>query len=427
MMPSGRLFKLRVLALLALALSSVVAAFATIGDAPETNLLLPRGTHVEPLQIDTADAVMQVPDRYLREERFQRGDTLAGLLVRLGVTTEEAGRMAKLPSLRGLRTGFTVSAEVNGAGELQRLNYVSGGDTLITIARDGNGWQVAKEPASFEERVVMKAGTIRSSLFAAADGVGLPDGVTIQLAEIFGGDIDFHRDLRKGDRFSVVYEMNYLNGRAIRSGRVLSAEFSNNGKEFRAIYFAVEDSDGRKVGGYYAPNGNNLRKAFLRSPLEFSRISSGFGMRMHPIHQTWREHKGVDYAAPTGTRVRAVGDAVVDFAGKQGGYGNVVILRHQGQYTTVYAHLSGFAPGVTKGSRVSQGDAVGFVGQTGWATGPHLHYEFRISGEARNPLSIAMPAALPIPPQAMQSYRKYADPLVARLDLLKQTSLAFLE
>jgi murein DD-endopeptidase MepM/ murein hydrolase activator NlpD len=428
MMSSGRLFKFRVLAMLALVLSSVVAAFATIGDAPETSLLLPRGTLVEELPIEAAEAIMQVPDRFLREERFQRGDTLPALLARLGVSDEEGRRIAKLGTLRAIRPGTTVSAEVNGAGELQRLNFIPGRDNLVTVTRDAAGWRAVSEPAPLEERIVMKAGMIKSSLFAAADGVGLPDGVSIQLAEIFGSDIDFHRDLRRGDRFSVVYEMNYLDGRAIRSGRVLSAEFVNQAKTFRAVWFAVEDADGRKVGGYYAPDGSNLRKAFLRSPLEFSRISSGFGLRLHPFLQTWREHKGVDYAAPSGTRVRAVGDAVVDFAGKQGGYGNVVILRHQGQYTTVYAHLSSFGPGVQKGARISQGDTLGFVGQTGWATGPHLHYEFRMGGEARNPLTIAMPAALPIPPLAMQSYRRHADPLVTRLELLRQQSnLALLE
>ncbi len=423
---ADRKLKQRLAALLVLALSGGVAAFATIGDSPDTALLLPRGTQVEPLGIDASAAVLAVPDRYLREERFSRGDTLAALLSRLGVADDEATRLARLQALRNLRAGMTVTAETNGAGELLHLNFISGRDLLVTLDRDGEAWRSAAEPAPLETRVIMKSGAIRSSLFAAADGAGLPDGVAIQLADMFGGDIDFHRDLRRGDRFSVVYEMNYLNGRAVRSGRVLSAEFVNQGKTLRAVYYVVEDADGRKVGGYYAPNGDNLRKAFLRSPLEFSRVSSAFGMRMHPFLQTWRAHRGIDYAAPSGTRVRAVGDGVVDFAARQGGYGNMVVLRHQGQYTTAYAHLSGFAPGVRKGVRVAQGDVLGFVGQTGWATGPHLHYEFRIAGEARNPLSIAMPAALPVPPQSMTAYRAFAGPLVTRLDLLRQSNLALL-
>ena len=278
-----RMFRFRLSLIFGAALFGGVAAFATISDAPETSLLLPRATHVEELPIDHASALLAVPDRYLHEDRFQRGDTLPGLLGRLGVGAEEAARLSRLPALRAVRPGLTVTAEVNGAGELQHLNFISGRDLLVALERDGNGWRSSSVPAPLEMRVIMKSGLIRSSLFAAADGAGLPDSVAIQIAEIFGGDIDFHRDLRRGDRFSVVYEMHYLKGRAVRSGRVLSTEFVNNGKEFRAVYHAIEDADGKSVGGYYAPDGKNLRKAFLRSPLEFSRISSGFGMRMHPF------------------------------------------------------------------------------------------------------------------------------------------------
>jgi murein DD-endopeptidase MepM/ murein hydrolase activator NlpD len=275
---------------------------------------------------------------------------------------------------------------------------------------------VSEERAALYTQLVNKSGVIRSSLFAATDGANIPDSVAMQLADIFGGDVDFHRDLRKGDRFSVVYELHHLAGRPVRAGRVLAAEFINNGKRFQAVHFGT---------GYYAPDGKNLRKAFLRSPLEFSRVTSGFGMRMHPIAQAWRAHKGIDYAAPIGTRVRAVGDGIVEYAGPKGGYGNVVILRHHGQYATVYAHLSRIA--VRRGARVAQNDTVGSVGQTGWATGPHLHYEFRIAGEARNPMSIAMPAALPVAPQEMAAFRAYAGPLSARLELLANSNLALLE
>jgi murein DD-endopeptidase MepM/ murein hydrolase activator NlpD len=235
----------------------------------------------------------------------------------------------------------------------------------------------------------------------------------MQLADIFGGDIDFYRDLRKGDRFTVVYEIYQLNGRAVRAGRLLAAEFNNQGRSLRAVQFGTS---------YYAPDGRNLRKAFLRAPLEFSRVSSGFGMRKHPIRGGWRKHEGIDYAAPSGTRVRAIGDAVVEFAGQKGGYGNVVILRHNGQYSTLYGHLSRIA--VRRGARVAQNDTIGYVGMTGWATGPHLHYEFKVGGQARNPMSIAMPAASPVPPQQLDAFRSFADPLVARLDLLKNSEVA---
>jgi murein DD-endopeptidase MepM/ murein hydrolase activator NlpD len=221
----------------------------------------------------------------------------------------------------------------------------------------------------------------------------------------------------------VVYEMfNHL-GRPVKSGRVLAAEFVNQKKSYRAVWF--QDADGQ--GGYYTPEGKNLRKAFLRSPLEFSRVTSGFAMRFHPILQRWRAHKGIDYGAPAGTRVKATGDGVVEFVGRQGGYGNVIVLRHGGGVMTTYGHLRAFATGIRKGARVGQGDVIGFVGQTGLATGPHLHYEFQVNNQHRNPLTIAFPAAQPVAPERMAAFRAAAQPLAARLDLLATTNLALLE
>ncbi len=244
-----------------------------------------------------------------------------------------------------------------------------------------------------------------------------------QIADIFAGDVDFQRDLRRGDRFTVAYEMFYHEGRPIRSGRLLAADFTNQRRTYRAIWFQPADGP----GGYYSPDGKNLHKAFLRSPLEYSRISSGFGMRNHPILQQWRAHKGVDYAAPIGTRVRATGDGVVDFAGQRNGYGNVIVLRHNGGYSTYYAHLNGFARGVHRGVRVAQGDIIGYVGQSGWATGPHLHYEFHVRNEYRNPLTLAMPAANPVPHHLLIAFFQASQPLAAQLDLLKNTDVALLE
>ena len=420
---SARSRPVRIGVLFVLALSGVVAAFATIREAQDAHLLLPKAAVLEPVNIPFADSVLPSPETFLREERFQRGDTVSGLLGRLGVADEDLKPLLRVRALRLLRPGLTVNAEVGADGRVLALDFLSSASALVSIRRGPDGFVASEESAPLSVRTEMKAGTIRSSLFAAADAIGMPDNVAIQIAEIFGGDIDFHRDLRRGDRFAVVYEMSYLNGRPVRSGRVLAAEFVNQGKSLRAVYFPGSD----RQGGYYAPDGKNLRKAFLRSPLEFSRISSGFGMRMHPFLQTWRAHRGIDYAAPSGTRVRAVGDGVVEFAGKNGGYGNVVVLRHHGAYSTVYAHLSMFAAGVRKGARVTQGDSIGHVGQTGWATGPHLHYEFRVSGEARNPLAIAMPAAQPVSGHEMAAYRQQAAPLVARLNLLASTDLALLE
>ena len=393
---------------------SAVAAFATIaprGDAtpaPQATLI------VEPVALQTRE--VPEPAQYVREEQFQRGDTLAGFLGRLGIDPSVITRLARAPALHALRTGTFVRADVGSDGTPQSLAFLTGRDTLIRVTRQGDAFRALEEQAPLETRVVMKAAAIRSSLFAATDAVGIPDGIAMQLADVFAGDIDFYRDLRKGDHFTVVYELYNLGGRPVRAGRLLAAEFVNQGKTLRAVHFG---------SSYYAPDGRNLRKAFLRAPLEFSRVSSGFGMRLHPIQDKWKAHKGIDYAAPTGTRVRAVGDAVVEFAGVKGGYGNVVILRHNGQYSTVYAHLSRIA--VRRGARVAQNDTIGFVGQTGWATGPHLHYEFRIAGQPRNPLAVALPAAQPVPAAELAAFRTQAEPLVARLDLLADAKVALLD
>jgi murein DD-endopeptidase MepM/ murein hydrolase activator NlpD len=393
---------------------AAVAAFATIapssdaGPAPQATL------RVEPLALQAREIV--APSQYVREDQFQRGDTLAGFLDRLGVDDSLVPRLVRTPALRTLRPGVYVRADVLADGTPTSISFLTGRDTLMRVVREGESFRAAEEQAALETRVMMKASVIRSSLFAATDAVGIPDAIAMQLADVFGGDIDFLRDLRKGDHFTVVYEVHHLGGRPVRAGRLLAAEFVNQGRTLRAVHYG---------SSYYAPDGRNLRKAFLRAPLEFSRVSSGFGMRKHPIHSGWRAHKGIDYAAPMGTRVRAVGDAVVEFAGVKGGYGNVVILRHNGTYSTVYAHLSRIA--VRRGARVTQNDTIGLVGRTGWATGPHLHYEFRVGGDARNPMSIAMPAALPVPAAQLSAFHAQTEPLVARLDLLANASVALLE
>lgn len=411
----------RVAALLALALSGIVAAFATI--APATEPEQPPGREILESIAIPPEALVTPPAAYVHEARFERGETLGDLLDELGVEDSQASRLAKLGTLHLLRPGTVVTAEVAAAGELVRMSYLNGRDTVRSIVPLEQSFHIGDEAAQFEKSTLVKSAEIQSSLFEAADAADIPDSVAIQLADVFGGDIDFYRDLRKGDRFSVVYEMQYLGGRPVRSGRVIAAEFVNKGKTFRALYYV--DANGK--GSYYAPDGQSLRKAFLRAPLEFSRISSRFGMRKHPFLHTWREHKGVDYAAPMGTKVRATADGVVEFAGRKGGYGNAIILRNSGRYSTVYGHLRGFAHGIHRGARVEQGEIIGFVGQTGWATGPHLHYEFRVAGVARNPLAVALPAAVPVPARELAAFRRYAQPLVAQLDLLSASAVALLE
>jgi murein DD-endopeptidase MepM/ murein hydrolase activator NlpD len=417
----------RALALGTLAFSGIVAALATIGDARDTRLLLPKTALPEALPVAAGAVVLPAPESSVREERFRGGDTLAAFLARLGVAEEDARELARLPQMRQLRPGTSVSARVRDDGALLGLRFLSGRERLVRIERSGGTFVPGESPAALAPRRELRSAEIRSSLFAAADAAGIPDAVALQLADIFGGEMDFHRDLRSGDRFSVVYELHEFEGRAVRAGRVLAAEFVNQGRAHRAVWYAPAGTGARATGDYFAPDGTSLRKAFLRSPLEFSRVSSGFGLRLHPFLQTWRAHQGVDYAARPGTRVRATGDGTVEFAGRNGGYGNVVVLRHGGGTTTLYAHLSGFARGLRRGARVGQGDTIGFVGQTGWATGPHLHYEFRSGGVARNPLRIALPAALPVPAQEMPAFRAQAAPLAAQLDLAAGTRIALFE
>jgi murein DD-endopeptidase MepM/ murein hydrolase activator NlpD len=401
----------------------IVAAFGRVQPSPEP--LLTRAI-VEPLALSGAAATQPSPTPYFHEDRFQRGDTVAGLLMRLGADDEDTRLVLRSPDaarlVRLLRPGTTVQAATQD-GKLQLLWFLAGRDSLLTIERKGAGFVGSESPASLSREIQLKVGQIVSSLFAATDAAGVPDNVASQISDIFAGDIDFHRDLRRGDRFTVVFEMFYHNGRAIKSGRLLAADFVNQRKTYRAIWFQPQEGH----GGYYTPEGRNLRKAFLRSPLEFSRITSGFGMRHHPMLQQWRAHKGVDYAAPIGTRVRVTGDGTVEFAGRSNGYGNLVVLRHNGGFNTYYAHLQGFARGVRKGARLTQGDILGYVGQSGWATGPHLHYEFHVHNQHRNPLTLAMPAAQPVPHHQLIAFFQAAQPLAAQLDLLKNTDLALLE
>ena len=412
-------------ALIALPCFGVVAAF---GIAPDTLVeKLPVNNVSLELRLPALTPTVETNPVFAREERIQRGDTVASLLARLQADDPSAlrflstNRQAK--ALYQLIPGKVVRATTATDGRLVSLRYLNGG-SLLSVDRHGDAFAVKEEPAQLEQRVLMKSAEIRNSLFGATDAAGLSDAVAMQIADIFSTDIDFHRDLRKGDRFSVIYEVFYHRGELVRTGRVLAAEFVNQGKTYQAVYFNYAENQ----GGYYTPDGKNLRKQFLRSPLEFSRITSGFSnARFHPILQQWRAHKGIDYGAPTGTRVKATGDGVIEFAGRQGGYGNVVVIRHQSKYTTWYGHLSGFAKGVRKGRRVAQGEVIGYVGATGLATGPHLHYEFRINGVHQNPLRIAMPAAPPIAPEQKPKFEQAVAPLARDLLLLRGTNLARLD
>jgi murein DD-endopeptidase MepM/ murein hydrolase activator NlpD len=408
-------------ALVVFAATGTVAAIAAIAPDTDAALLINKAALAEPVAIH-AEALLPAPATFLREERFLSGDTVQAVLSRLAIRPTDAQLLLRMRETRLLRPGTTITAEVrSGAeneGELVWLNFLATRDSLVRIERIGDRLVAGEQRAQIVTRTERKAAVVRSSLFAATDSAGIPDAVAIQVADIFAGEVDFHRELRKGDRLAVVYEVQTLEGRSLRPGRVLAADFTNQGKTFRAVWYG---------NGYFSPDGKNLRKALLRSPLELSRVSSGFGMRRHPFLESWRAHQGVDYAAPIGTRVRAVGDGIVEFAGRQNGYGNLIIIRHDARVSTFYAHLNGLASGIRTGARVSQGDIIGSVGQTGWATGPHLHYEFRVAGAARNPLAVALPDGAPVAAHDLAAFRAHARPFIAQLDQLGAIQLAALD
>ncbi len=392
-----------------LLLGGAGATYAVASLAPDASDL-PVRTIVEDVQplpmLGQFEALQTQAMRLYRSDTTRSADTAETLLKRLGVYDPQAAAFIRADTvvqqtLMG-RAGRNVTVEASEGNTLLKLSARwspedDGMFKRLTVEKTATGFQSKLETLPMTASSRLASGSIQTSLFAATDDARIPDAVAIQLAEIFSGDIDFHRALRKGDRFSVTYETLEGDGEPMRAGRVLSAEFVNAGKSFQAMWFqepvatgsstAFTASHNLSKGGYYTLAGESLRRAFLASPMEFSRVTSGFKMRFHPILQTWRAHLGVDYAAPTGTAVRSVGDGVVEFAGSQNGFGNVVIVKHRNNNTTVYAHLSRI--GVRTGQSISQGQNLGAVGQTGWATGPHLHFEFRVNGAHKDPLTIA--------------------------------------
>ncbi|MBA4381037.1 MAG: peptidase M23 [Sideroxydans sp.] len=408
-----------------LPLLGVVTAF---GIMPQSDVLTgPQKTIVQEIALPTAAQAAPSTTTFWRNERVQRGDTVVELLRRLNVEDEAASEYLRqynpAASFRQLSVGKEVQAETNAEGALLALRYLDNESNQVIIAKSGDSFTVDVKPALVEQRTFVRTGEIQSSLFAATDEAGLPDPAANQLAEIFGGDIDFHRDLRKGDKFSVIYEMTYINGEAARTGRILAAEFVNQGRTYRAVYFQTTNFS----GDYYSPDGKSMRKAFLRSPIEFSRVSSGFtNSRFHPVLNKWRAHKGVDYASPIGTKVKVTADGVVEFVGKKGGYGNVVMINHQGRYETVYGHLSRFG-NIHKGQRVSQGEVIGYVGMTGMTSGPHLHYEFKQAGVHRDPLKVALPDGKPVNEAQKMVFVESTRDLHTRLSLLRNTRIAKLD
>ncbi len=399
-------------------------SYALVSLAPEASQLPMRTVveAVEPLSIEPQRDLLAAQAMLLyRSDVTRSTDTADSLLRRLGVSDPAASAFLRADrntqkNLLG-RAGRNVQAEVDEHGRLVSLTArwspeEDGTFNRLSVRGVAAARKSIMETLPLTASTRMASGSIQTSLFAATDDARIPDSVAVQMAEIFSGDIDFHRALRKGDRFVVVYEILEGDGEPLQAGRVLSTEFINAGKSYQALWFeslqTAQNGKSPLKGAYYNMRGESLRRAFLASPVAFSRITSGFAMRFHPILRTWRAHLGVDYGAVTGTPVRTVADGVVDFAGVQGGYGNVVIVKHGGNTTTVYAHLSRIH--VRSGQRVQQGDNLGLVGATGWATGPHLHFEFRVNGAHKDPMTSARQAqAAPVTAALRPAFERVAD------------------
>ncbi len=409
-----------------LPLLGVVTAFGLVSESDlglaKANVTIEEVALPQIATTETADTT------FWRNDHVQRGDTVAALLSRLNVTDVAAvNYLVSTPeaaSFRNLVVGREAQAETTARGELISLRYLDNNNAQVLVDKQNGAFQTKTLSAQLEKRLFVRTGEIKTSVYAATDAAGMPESAAKQLTEIFSGDIDFHHDIKQGDKFTVVYEMEYNNGALVSTGLIQAAEFVNQGRAHRAVYFS---KDG-KSGGYYTPEGKNVEKAFLRSPIEYSRVSSGFsGSRMHPVLNRIRAHKGVDFAAPVGTPIKATADGVIAFAGRENGYGNVIKMDHQSKYSTVYGHLSRFASGLRTGQRVKQGDVIGYVGMTGLTSGPHLHYEFKIDGQQRNPMSVALPNAQPIGGAYKTAFRSVATDFVARLSLLRNTNLAKLD
>jgi murein DD-endopeptidase MepM/ murein hydrolase activator NlpD len=378
-------------------------------------------------QQEDSDISPEQEGRWLQEE-VQAGDNLALIFSRLELSptllhnithsSEEAAALAQI------RPGELLRVQLDMEGKLMQLLYKRSSINSLKITPSPDGFQTEVLTKTLEKRTSHLSATITDSLYGSALRAGLSDSLIMELANIFGWDIDFALEIRKGDQFSLIFEEEYLAGEHYRDGAILAAEFTNRGKVFRAIRYENDKGE----ADYFTPDGKSMRKAFLRAPVDFRRISSRFAKeRWHPVLGKKRPHRGVDYAAATGTPIKAAGDGRVVFRGRKGGYGRTVIIKHGERYSTLYAHMSKYRGSVKNGTRVRQGQTIGYVGMSGLATGPHLHYEFRVNGVHRNPLTVKLPAAKPISEQYLADFKMQSKPLLAQLDIFSKVLLANVE
>lgn len=406
---------------------SMVVAFATA--SPSSDTLLTQQSSV--MELEPALLALTSTDTELfYETQSRRGDTVAIVLRRLMITDAEAISFFKTKKVtqdlaKLLKPDTRLVASITSSG---KLNYFT-----VPLKKESNQFYVIErktghliatiKPLPLQRQVITKTAEVHRSLLESTDEEDIPEKIILQLSEVFNSTIDFQHDLKNGDRVSVIYEtFNYL-GRPVKTGRILAAEVFSKGKSYQTAWFSTKKSD--VVGNYFTPDGKSMKKEFLHSPLEFSRVTSGFtDSRLHPVLNQIRAHKGIDFSAPTGTKVRSTGDGQVEFMNRQSGYGNTIVIKHKNSYSTLYAHLSAFAPNLKLGSLVKQGDLIGFVGNTGLSTGPHLHYEFRIKGTHINPLEIASPDAKSLNKNQVSEFKTATSNYFSSLNLLRQFQIA---
>lgn len=397
------------------------------GDSPFNSASLTEKSSAEDGAKQKSQTSQSTPptDPLLKTVTVGNGDTLSTVFAQVGLSAndlhEALSSSKDAKKFSRLRIGQVLDFKLTTDGKLESVRSKLSDLESIALSRTDKGYSFKRDLVKPEVRTTYSHGVINSSLFLSAKRAGLSHSLTMDLANVFGYDIDFALDIREGDEFEVIYEEHVVNNKQVGNGNILAARFTNRGKTYTAVRYTSKQG----VTSYYNADGNSMRKAFIRTPVDFARISSRFSMgRRHPILNKIRAHKGVDYAAPRGTPIKAAGDGRVQLAGRKGGYGNTVVILHGNSFRTLYAHMQGFAKGVRTGSNVKQGQIIGYIGTTGLSTGPHLHYEFQVNGRHVDPLSQKLPMADPIARNEKQRFMELSKPLMARMDQDKKTLLA---
>jgi murein DD-endopeptidase MepM/ murein hydrolase activator NlpD len=404
----------------------LMVLIATLSAAPDSEAgYLPIITTIHNIPLPAARHQQNHHETFWHTDEVRSKDTLDVIFNRMSIRDKDALKFFMYtPETSELNTqlipGRNIDSKIDSAGRLLYLEYQLPDDDRLVAKLTPDGYQVNKEKIPFIKHQILKSATIKSSLFGATDAADIPDQIALKIADIFSSEIDFNEDLRPGDTINVVYEGYYSHGELMRTGDILAVEIVNRGKTYRAVHFGKAESK----YAYYTPEGKSLHKSFLRSPLEFTRVSSSFSLgRFHPVLHRVRAHKGVDLAARTGTRIKASGDGVVKFKGRKGGYGNVIVIQHRNHIQTLYGHLSGFAKGLHKGMKVAQGDIIGYVGMSGLATGPHLHYEFLLNGVHRDPMTVKLPKGIPLEARYKAEFKANASQYMAKINMLNRNTI----